>query len=318
MSIANNALATRTNYPSTDIRLRSHRRLRAGIRGVRHLMIELGKLPEDCTAQEIKAFLVKLREEAVLSSSSLNLRVCGLKHYFRHVAKRLDLVVAIPNPRIAKYDTEVLDSQELLKLFSACRDVRQLLVLQLFFDTGMRSGELIRLQLKDFDKQNRTITLRKTKGQLLRVIPYGEHVRIVLKDYITAIGYQPKGALLESYKEKGNPLSIRGLQHIVREVAKRSGIKKRISCHTLRHTYAVHFLNSGGHLPQLQRLLGHKNITTTLHYLKYAHLPLHQITTPLDNLIISRKGLITKNGKRNYTKRSGWFTPNHRFQNRKM
>lgn len=269
MSLSNNALATRTNY----------------IRGVRHLMLQLGKLPEDCNVHEIKAFLVKLREEAVLSSSSLNLRVCGLKHYFRHIAKRLDLVVAIPNPRIAKFNTEVLDSQELIRLFAACRDVRQLLILQLFFDTGMRSGELLRLQLKDFDKTNRTITLHKPKGKILRVVPYGDHVRIVLKDYIRMLGYFPKEALLESYKEKGKALTLRGLQHIVREVAKRSGIKKRISCHTLRHSYAVHFLNNGGHLPQLQRLLGHQHITTTLHYLKYAHLPLHQIKTPLDILM---------------------------------
>lgn len=271
MSLANNALATRTNY----------------IRGVRHLMLDLGKLPEDCTVQEVKRFLVKLRDEKSFSSSTINLRVCALKLYFRKVAKRLDLVVAIPNPRIAKYHTEVLSAQEVKQLFAACRDVRQLLIVQLLFDTGIRSSELIRMQLKDFDKKNRTIILRKTKGQLLRVVPYGQHVRIVLKDYIKMLGYFPKEALVESYKEKGKPLSMRGLQHIVRQVAKRSGIKKRISCHTLRHTYAVHFLNNGGHLPQLQRLLGHKNITTTLHYLKYAHIPLNQIKTPLDHLMLN-------------------------------
>lgn len=270
MNLNNNAVATRTNY----------------VRGVRHLMIQLGKLPQDCSVDEIKTFLVKLRDTGQLSSSSINLRVCGLKYYFRHVVNRLDLVVGIPNPRIAKYDTEVLTKPELMVLFQACRDVRQLLIVQLLFDTGVRSGELIRLQLKDFDKDNRTIILRKTKGQLLRVVPYGVHLRIVLKDYIKMLGYFPKGALLESYKQKGKPLSIRGLQHIVRQIAKRSGIKKRISCHTLRHSYAVHFLNNGGHLPQLQRLLGHQHVTTTLHYLKYAHIPLKQITTPLDSLML--------------------------------
>lgn len=270
MALANNALATRANY----------------IRGVRHLMLELGKLPEDCTVEEIKRFLVNLRDSKHFSSSTINLRVCGLKFYFRNVAKRLDLVVAIPNPRIAKYDTEVLSSQEIIRLFDACRDVRQLLIIKLFFDTGARSGELLRISLKDFDKVNRTITLNKTKGLSMRVIPYGDHLRIVLKNYIQMLGYFPKGALIESYKEKGKPLSQRGLQHIVREVAKRSGIKKKISCHTLRHTYAVHFLNNGGHLPQLQRLLGHQHITTTLHYLKYAHLPLHQVKTPLDRLML--------------------------------
>ena len=266
MNLSNNAVATRTNY----------------VRGVRHLMIQLGKLPQDCSVDEIKTFLVKLRDTGQLSSSSINLRVCGLKYYFRHVVNRVDLVVGIPNPRIAKYDTEVLTTSELMVLFQTCRDVRQLLIIQLLFDTGMRSGELVRLELKDFDKVNRTIILRKAKGQKLRVIPYGEHIRSTLKAYIKMLGYFPKGALIESYKEKGSPLTLRGLQHIVREVVKRSGLKKRIHCHTLRHTYAVHFLNNGGHLPQLQKLLGHGHISTTLHYLKYAHIPLKQIDTPLD------------------------------------
>jgi len=269
MTLSNNALATRINY----------------VRGVRHLMLSLKKLPEDCTVDQIKGFLVKLRESGQLSASSINLRVCGIKYYFRHVVKRLDLVVSIPNPRIAKYQTEVLSASEMQVLFKACRDMRQLLIIQFLFDTGIRSSELLRLQFKDFDKDNRTIILRNTKGKKLRVVPYGENLRKTLKAYIKMLGYFPKGTIIESYKIKGDPLSLRGLQHIVREVAKRSRLKKRIHCHTLRHTYAVHFLNNGGNLPQLQKLLGHSNITTTLHYLKYAHIPLKQVSTPLDFLL---------------------------------
>jgi len=178
-----------------------------------------------------------------------------------------------------------LTSDEMLLLFKACRDVRQLLIIQLLFDTGMRSGELLRLQIKDFDRERRTITIHTAKGNKLRVIPYGEYIRTTLHDYVRMLGYFPKGALIESYKEKGQPLTLRGVQHIVREIAKRSGVRKRVHCHTLRHTYAVHFLNNGGHLPQLQKLLGHDNITTTLHYLKYAHVPLQQIQTPLDHMM---------------------------------
>lgn len=269
MSLAGNAEATQINY----------------VRGVRELILNKSKLPEQLDVQQIKHFLVQLRDTGRLSDSSINLRVCGLKYYFRHVANRLDLVVNIPNPRIAKYHTEVLDAAEIKKLFNACRDVRQLLVIQMLFDSGIRVGELLRVSLKDFDKQNRTIILRRTKGQRLRVVPYGEHIRTTLTQYIKILGYFPKGTLIESYKLKGQPISLRGLQHIVRQVAKRSGINKKISAHTLRHSYAVHFLNNGGHLPQLQTLLGHKNITTTLHYLKYAHIPLTQIVTPLDHLM---------------------------------
>jgi len=272
MTLANNAEATQINY----------------VRGVRELILSDNKLPEEYTVQQIKHFLVQLRDTGRLSASSINLRVCGLKYFFRHVVNRLDLVVKIPNPRIPKYHTEVLDAAEILQLFDACRDVRQLLVIQLFFDSGMRVGEMQRLSLKDFDKKNRTIILRRTKGQTLRVIPYGEYIRTTLVQYIKAIGYFPKGSLIESYKVKGQPISLRGLQHIVRQVAKRSGINKKISTHTLRHSYAVHFLNNGGHLPQLKTLLGHKHISTTLHYLKYAHIPLKQIVTPLDHLMIKR------------------------------
>ena len=175
MALANNALATRTNY----------------LRGVRHLMMDLGKKPEDCSVDQIKKFLAKLRDSGQLSSSSINLRVCGLKYYFRHVVNRLDLVVNIPNPRIAKYQTEVLDAAELLQLFKVCRDVRQLLIIQMLFDTGMRSGELLRLKFKDFDKSNRTITI-KGKGQKMRVVPYGEQLRETLKAYVKMLGFFQK------------------------------------------------------------------------------------------------------------------------------
>ena len=127
MSLANNAPATQINY----------------VRGVRELILLDNKLPQDYTVHQIKHFLVHLRDSGRLSDSSINLRVCGLKYYFRHVVNRLDLVVSIPNPRIAKYHTEVLDGDEIKQLFNACRDVRQLLVIQLLFDSGMRIGELL-------------------------------------------------------------------------------------------------------------------------------------------------------------------------------
>jgi integrase/recombinase XerD len=269
MILRNNAKATRINY----------------VRGVRHLMMSTGRLPEASDVNQIKSFLVKLRDTGALSSSSINLRVCGLKYYFRHVVDRIDLVVGIPNPRIAKYHTEVLDSVELRQLFKACRDVRQLLIIQLLFETGMRSRELLRLELKDFNKERRTIAINNAKGQKMRIVPYGAHIRLTIRAYIKMLGYYPKGTLIKSYKSKDGDLDISGLQYIVREIAKRSGLTKKVHAHCLRHTYAVHFLNNGGHLPQLQRLLGHSHISTTLHYLKYAHQPLQEIETPLDCLM---------------------------------
>jgi len=268
MILKNNAPATQVNY----------------IRGVRALMLHYNCLPEDCSVEQLKAILVAQRDERGYSSSTVNLRVCGLKYYFREVVHRPDLVVKIPNPRLQKYETEVLALEEVVQLQRACRDMRQLLILTLLYETGMRVRELIRLRVSDFDKHHQSIAIRNSKGNKTRVVYYGAATRAVLHRYCKARGGVPPHTLLESYKEKEQPLSLRGVQHIVRTIVKRSGLRKRISPHTLRHTFAVHYLNAGGSLSMLQKLLGHEYITTTLHYLKYANLPDAKRVSVLDYL----------------------------------
>ena len=256
LDLANFAFATRTSY----------------LRGVRDLILHYQRLPQQCSVDEIKAFLIHQRDQKQLASSTLNIKVCSIKYYFREVIQRLDLVVNIPNPRIQKYDTEILTFEELLLLKKVCRDMRQLLIISLLYDTGIRVRELIRLRPADFDKHHSSIIIRNSKGNKTRVVYYGEELRNILVRYCNARGGVPPHTLLESYVDPDKPLSIRGVQHIVRQIVKRSGLKKRIHPHTFRHTFAVHYLNANGSLPRLQRLLGHKQITTTLHYLKYAHL----------------------------------------------
>ena len=212
MALANNAWATRQNY----------------LRGIRCLMLHHHKVPEHCSVDELKAYLVYARDKQQLSSSSVNLRVCGLKYYFREVAQRLDLVVSIPNHRHQKYFTEILTTQEVQRLFGACRDVRQRLVLQLIYETGLRVRELVRLRVNDFDKNLRIITIHNSKGRNTRTVPYGDQLRSSLRQYCKVRGSVPVHTLIESIKEPGNPLSQRGVQYIVREAVRRSGIKKRI------------------------------------------------------------------------------------------
>lgn len=271
MSLANHAFATRKNY----------------IRGVRALMCHFQRLPENCSVDEIKAFLVFQKKQLNFSSSTVNLRVCSLKYYFRHVVYRLDLVVKIPNPRIQKYDTEILTLEQIKLLRKVCRDMRQLLIISLLYDTGIRVREVVRLRPSDFDKHLRTIAIRNSKGNKTRVVNYGNQLRDTLNKYCKARGGVPTNTLLESYKEKNKPLTLRGVQHIVRQIVKRSGLKKRISPHTFRHSFAVHYLNSGGSLFHLQHLLGHKDLTTTLHYLKHAQLPEGKRISLLDLLLES-------------------------------
>jgi len=268
MSLKGSAFATRQNY----------------LRGLKVLIEYYQRVPEDCSIDEIKTYLVYQRDTLNIASSTLNVRVCALKYYFRHIVQRLDLVVKIPNPRVQKFDTEIFSPVEMKVLFASCRDLRQVIIIKLLYDCGLRIGELVRLRASDFDKTTLTITIRNSKGNKTRVVFYGRHLQDDLNRYAKSIGVGKYG-LLHSYTQPGKPLSLSGIQHIVKEIIRRSGIKKRASSHTLRHTFAVHYLNRGGTIFALQLLLGHAHLSTTLAYLKYAKLPDSHRVSVLDHLM---------------------------------
>ncbi len=129
------------------------------LRALRDLMENCGDIPDNLSAERIKKHLSGLRDS--LSSSALNLRVCAIKYYFRNVEKRPDLVVDIPNPRVAKYVQVVLTINELEVLFRACNDMRELALLHLLYDCGLRSREVCNILLTGFEKASKKLTLRQ-------------------------------------------------------------------------------------------------------------------------------------------------------------
>jgi integrase/recombinase XerD len=257
------------------------------MRSVRDLMESCQSIPEQLSADQIKLHVSSYRSR--LSSSALNMRVCGIKYYFRYVVRRLDLVVDIPNPRVTKYVQEVLRADELCQLFDACGSMRERALLHLLYDCGLRSREVCYLKLTDFDKVNRQLTLRNSKGGKLRTVPYSESLRTTLTAYFQTLKHPPKVYLFENKEKAGQGITIRGVQYMVKEVLKRSRLKKEVHPHTFRHTFAVHYIDNGGSILRLKELLGHEDIGTTFHYLKFCKMPLQEIPTPLEVLLKRRK-----------------------------
>jgi hypothetical protein len=95
--------------------------------------------------------------------------------------------------------------------------------------------------------------------------------------------------LFENKENPGSAITIRGVQYIVKEVLKRSKLKKEVHPHTFRHSFAIHYINNGGNLLRLQQLLGHEHIDTTFHYLKYCTIPLLDTPTPLTVILHRQK-----------------------------
>jgi site-specific recombinase XerD len=267
LQVAGNSLGTQKPY----------------LRAVRDLMECCKCVPELLNADQIKAHLVGFRGK--LSSSALNLRVCGIKYYFRYIVKRLDLLVDIPNPRVAKYVQDVLSHDELLLLLASCRSMREQAMVSLLFDTGLRSREVCGLRLRDFNRLQMTLTVVNGKGQKLRTVPYSPDLRGILAAYFQTLKEHPSVYLFENKEKPGIALTIRGVQYIVKEVVKRSGLKKDIHPHSFRHSFAIHYINNGGNILRLQELLGHADIETTFHYLKFCSIPLTDTPTPLAVLL---------------------------------
>jgi site-specific recombinase XerD len=107
-----------------------------------------------------------------------------------------------------------------------------------------------------------------------------------LRNYFLALKSQPTVYLFERINEPSVPITVRGVQYIVGQVVKRSRLKKDIHPHTFRHCFAVHYLDNGGSLLRLKELLGHEQLSTTLHYLKYSKIPLTESQTPLESLLL--------------------------------
>lgn len=250
-------------------------------RALGDLMESTQKVPGDCTEQDIITHLVRLRDERGLSSSALNSRICGIRYFYRSVLHRLDIIVDLPNPRRARLVGDILTGAEFQQLTLGVNSIKHLALLHLLFDTGLRAREVAALRLCDFDARSGTLTVRHGKGGKHRVVPYGQQTRETLLEFFRQ--QKPSDALFVG-ATTGTSFTIRGVQYVVNQAFKRSGLKKEVHPHTLRHSFAVHYLNNGGSLLRLQQLLGHAHLSTTFVYLKYASIPLREIDTPLDVL----------------------------------
>jgi site-specific recombinase XerD len=250
-------------------------------RSLHDLMIATQKVPLNITEPEIVTHLSDLRDKRGLSSSAINGRICGIRYYYREVVHRLDIIVDLPNPRRAKVIGDTLNEAELRQLMDGTRSITHLAILHLLFDTGLRAREVAGLRLGDFDPKNGTLTVRHGKGGKHRVLPYGQQTRETLLELFRQ--EKPTDALFVGVTT-GTPFTVRGIQYVVNQAYKRSGLKKEVHPHTLRHSFAIHYLNNGGSVLRLQQLLGHADIGTTMIYLKYASIPLREVTSPLDIL----------------------------------
>lgn len=239
------------------------------------------KLEQEETRQLIVKYLAQKKQ--TVRNTSLSLIYFTLKFLF-HSYLKMHVMDDIKLPKKEKYLPTVLTKDEVKKLFNATKDKRDRLILELLYSSGLRVSELCNLRYVDIDFKEKTAKVVSGKGNKDRLV-------VLSKDWLEE--YQKyrdktfKKAPFPEYvfaKHNATKFSSDTIQRIVKESSKLADIKKNISCHSLRHSFATHLLEGGANLRTIQTLLGHSSIATTQVYTKVSTEDLKKTKNPLDEL----------------------------------
>jgi len=256
------------------------------IRRIALVCLEYNRLPEDISEDEINDYLTGLAQMAKSPSrSSFKHAVYGLRYYFRHMGlnKR---ATDLPSMKKEAKLPVIFNRSELRQLFKAPTLLKHRIALTLIYSAGLRSQETINLKLSDIDFERRTIHIRQSKFKKDRIVPLSGYMAEGLKKYISA---EHPHIWLFNGKEPDGRYSVKGLSWVMRETLKKTDIKKDVSLHSLRHSYATHLLEDGVNIVTIMELLGHAHIVTTMLYLHVAQIPPGAAHSPLDTLYPRKK-----------------------------
>ena len=206
----------------------------------------------------------------------------ALRFLYAVTLGRPEMSGLIPRPRVVDYLPDILSTQEIERLIGAARSPKHRAILMTSYAVGLRVSEVASLRIADIDAARKTIRIRNAKGGRDRYVPLGDRLLGVLRAYWHQA--RPSGEYLFQGTKRGAPISTKAIWHMVHEAARRAGLDKRISPHTMRHCYATHLLEAGTDLRTIQHLLGHRSIRSTVRYAFVTQKVLDRVPSPLDNL----------------------------------
>jgi site-specific recombinase XerD len=208
----------------------------------------------------------------------LNQAINALKFYYGSMLKK-KFLYEIKRPRKDKKLPVVLSQEEVAKILSSIDNIKHKAILMLVYSAGLRVGEVVRLKPEDIDSTRMLIHIKGAKGRKDRYTLLSEIVLEILREYWRK--YKPEKWLFEGAR-KDRYITTRTVDKIMEHACEKAGIKKDVSVHTLRHSFATHLLEGGTDLRYIQELLGHQSSKTTEIYTHVSTQSLGKIKSPLD------------------------------------
>lgn len=216
-----------------------------------------------------------------LSASYQNQIVSAIKLYFRSIQEKNIEIEKIHRARREKLLPNVLSKEEIKAILEAHHNIKHKAMLSLIYSCGLRRSELLHLKPSDIDSKRNIVFIKQSKGKKDRITPLSPKILELLRTYFKE--YKPTHFLFEG-QEPGTIYSEKSLQSVLKQALQKANIKKPVTLHWLRHSYATHLLESGTDLRYIQELLGHSSSKTTEIYTHVSTKSLQQIKSPFDDL----------------------------------
>jgi site-specific recombinase XerD len=262
------------------------------IRSVKNFANFLGRSPDTATADDVRRYQVHQHENGA-QPPTINSSVSALRFFFTITLDRPDLsrrLLVIRHPRKLP---DVLSVEEVARLLEAAPGAKYKAALGTAYGAGLRVSEVASLKIDDIDSKRMLLRVEQGKGRKDRNAMLSPQLLILLRLWWSEGRRRnvilPHGWLFPG-QNRTDPISTRQLHRAVHEAAERAGIRKRVSPHTLRHSFATHLLEQDVDIRVIQVLLGHSKLDTTALYTRVATRMIRAVTSPLEKLALLMEG----------------------------
>ena len=253
----------------------------------------LNRSPDTATTEDIRLFQLHLAETG-MSICNRNRIMTGLRFLFRVTLRRLDLAAEIYHLREPQKIPQVMSLDEMKRLLAVASSLKVRVLLSLSYGCGLRAGEVVRLKVKHIDRAQNIIRVEQSKGRKDRNVMLSPTMLALLRqwwkvrrDFDATTPVQERW--LFPGRKLGKPMTTRQLSRLFHQTADAAGIKKSVTLHALRHSFATHLLEDDTNIRMIQALLGHEKLDTTARYTHVATGMIANIESPLDRLSKPRK-----------------------------
>src|ERR1700739_3478039 len=260
---------------------------RSYLRFVERFAQHFGKSPDKLGPDHLRTYQAYLLRERKLCPGTVENHVAALRFFFVRTLRRHEFREFLPYPKSARKLPSILSQEEVTRLINASSSLFERTLLMVLYGTGMRRAEIARLKIADIDSQRMVIHVVNGKGGKDRDLPLSPLLLETLRAHWRWL--KPQTYLFPSrlHRNCEQPISDKIVWRACTEAAKRAGIRKKVTPHLVRHSWATHLLEAGTDLRTIQLLLGHEDLEVTARYLHLSQQHLHQVSNPLEELKLS-------------------------------